>query len=384
MDAAHPVREGSREGLPEARSLTLGVRAVAARSARRLPTLLVVPLLALGLVAAPADAAPAPPAPVLPMAPLDRSAVLSLVTPGLVDINTTLDYQGAVGAGTGIVLDPRGEVLTNNHVIEGATEINAVSLANGRSYAVDVVGYDRTSDIALVRLRGADNLPTAMMGTSSSLAVGDPIATIGNADGAGGAPSFAPGEVTELGASVRASDESGGGSRELTDLIRVAADVRPGDSGGPLVNGAGEVVGVTVAATLTYRMGGVRGGEGFAIPIDRALGIADQIRSGAASDTVHLGDTAFIGVGIADARPLGGGPSGAVVRQVLPDTPARNVGLVSGDVITAVDGLPVNSASELSDIMDQHHPGDIITLSWMDRAGQLRSAVLVLASGPVG
>jgi len=357
---------------------------VAARSARRLPTLLVVPLLALGLVAAPADAAPAPPAPVLPMAPLDRSAVLSLVTPGLVDINTTLDYQGAVGAGTGIVLDPRGEVLTNNHVIEGATEINAVSLANGRSYAVDVVGYDRTSDIALVRLRGADNLPTAMMGTSSSLAVGDPIATIGNADGAGGAPSFAPGEVTELGASVRASDESGGGSRELTDLIRVAADVRPGDSGGPLVNGAGEVVGVTVAATLTYRMGGVRGGEGFAIPIDRALGIADQIRSGAASDTVHLGDTAFIGVGIADARPLGGGPSGAVVRQVLPDTPARNVGLVSGDVITAVDGLPVNSASELSDIMDQHHPGDIITLSWMDRAGQLRSAVLVLASGPVG
>ena len=183
MDAQHPLRRG-----------------------RRLSAVLAALVLVPGLLAAPANATPVPE----PQAPLDQSAVMGQVTPGLVDINTTLDYQGAVGAGTGIVLDPNGEVLTNNHVIEGATEITATSLANGRTYPVDVIGYDRTNDIALVRLRGASDLPVAALGTSSSVAVGDPIAAIGNAGGAGGAPSFAPGSVTEIGASVRASDESGG------------------------------------------------------------------------------------------------------------------------------------------------------------------------------
>jgi len=341
--------------------------------------LAVLTLLA-GVVAAPAPATPIP----APRAPLDQSALLSQVVPGLVDINTTLSYQGAVGAGTGILLSPDGEVLTNNHVIEGATDITAVSLANSRTYAVDVIGFDRASDIALVRLRGATGLPTAILGTSSTLAVGDPIAAIGNSNGSSAPPSYAPGTVTEIGASVRASDESGGGARELYDLIRVAAEIRPGDSGGPLVNGVGQVVGVNVAATLTYRMGGVTGGEGFAIPIDRALGIANQIRSGVISDSIHLGDTAFIGVAIADPSPMSRGPAGAVVRQVLPGTPAGQIGLFSGDVITAVDGIPINSAEDLSNVMDQRRPGDTIMLTWIDRAGIPRNAPLVLAKGPVG
>ena len=353
-------------------------RATAGRRVRRLPGLLSVLTLLAGLVAAPATAAPTP------RAPLDQSALLSQVVPGLVDINTTLSYQGAIGAGTGILLNPDGEVLTNNHVIEGATEITAVSLANSHSYPVDVIGFDRDNDIALVRLRGAAGLPTAILGTSTSLAVGDPIAAIGNSAGPGAPPSFAPGTVTELGASVRASDESGGGSRELRDLIRVAANILPGDSGGPLVNSSGQVVGVNVAATLTYRMGGVTGGEGFAIPIDRALGIANQIRTGAVSPTIHLGDTAFIGVGIADASPMSRGPVGAVIRQVLPDTPARQIGLFSGDVIIAVDGIPINSAADLSTVMDQRRPGDTIMLSWIDRTSIAHNAPLVLAKGPVG
>ena len=224
----------------------------AVRRARRLAGAFATLTLLAGLLAAPGAAAPALPPP--PRTPLDQSALLSQVVPGLVDINTSLSYQGAVGNGTGIVIDPSGEVLTNNHVIEGATEITAVSLANSVSYAVDVIGFDRASDIALIRLRGAGGLPTANLGTSSTVAVGDPIAAIGNSNGPGAPPSYAPGAVTQLGASVRASDESGGGSRELYDLIRVAADIRPGDSGGPLVNSNGQVVGVTVAATLTYRM----------------------------------------------------------------------------------------------------------------------------------
>lgn len=338
-------------------------------------------MLLVGLIAAPANAAPGVSAPA-PRAPLDQSALLSQVVPGLVDINTSLSYQGAIGTGTGIVIGPGGEVLTNNHVIEGATDITAVSLANSVSYPVDVIGFDRGSDIALIRLRGAD-LPMANLGTSSTVAVGDPIAAIGNSNGPGAPPSYAPGAVTQLGASVRASDESGGGSRELFDLIRVAADIRPGDSGGPLVNSAGQVVGVTVAATLTYRMGGVTGGEGFAIPIDRAMAIANQIRSGVPSDSIHLGDSAFIGVAIADAPPFGG-PAGAVVRQVLPNTPASLIGLFGGDLITAVDGIPVNSAADLSNLMDRRRPGDTVTLTWIDRAGAPRSAPLVLAKGPVG
>lgn len=346
---------------------------------RRLLTFLATLLLVPALGAAPVSAAPA--LPVAPLNPLDQSVLMSQVTPGLVDINTTLDYQGAVGAGTGIVLSPGGEILTNNHVIEGATQISATSLADGRTYPVDVIGYDRANDIALVRLNGAGPLPVAALGSSATVAVGDPIAAIGNAGGVGGVPSFSPGTVTELGAAVRASDEAGGGSRELTDLIRVAADIRPGDSGGPLVNSAGQVVGVNVAATLTYQMGGVRGGEGFAIPIDRAIGVANQIRDGVASSSVHVGDTAFIGVAVADIH---GGVPGAVVRQTLPDTPARSAGLVGGDVITAIDGRPINGASDLSDIMDQHHPGDAIALTWTTRDGVVRTETLVLAKGPVG
>ena len=344
----------------------------------RIPGALTALMLLAGLFAAPATAAPT-----APHAPLDQSALLSQVVPGLVDINTTLSYQGAIGAGTGIVLDPDGLVLTNNHVIEGATGITATSLANSQTYPVDVIGFDRDNDIALVRMRGATALPTAMIGTSSSVAVGDPIAAIGNANGANGVPSYAPGNVTQLGASVRASDESGGGTREVYDLIRVAADIRPGDSGGPLVNSSGQVVGVTVAATLTYRMGGVTGGEGFAIPIDRAMGIINQIRSGAASSSIHLGDNAFIGVAIADPQ-FGRGPGGAMVRQVIPDTPARGIGLSSGDLITGIDTTPITSAADLSTAMDQRRPGDTIVLSWIDRAGVSHSAPLVLAKGPVG
>jgi S1-C subfamily serine protease len=212
---------------------------------------------------------------------------------------------------------------------------------------------------------------------------GEPIAAIGNSNGSGGPPSYAPGAVTQLGASVRATNEAGGDSRELFDLIRVAAQIRPGDSGGPLVNSAGQVVGVTVAATLEFNMGGVSGGEGFAIPIDRAMAIANQIRAGAPAPGLHLGDSAFIGVGIADALPLFG-PAGAVVRQVLPDTPAGRAGLLAGDVITAVDGIPVNSATDLSNIMDQRRPGNTVMLTWIDRFGNPRTVPVVLAKGPVG
>ncbi|MBU3749620.1 MAG: PDZ domain-containing protein [Mycobacterium sp.] len=351
-----------------------------AKRGRRFCGVLSVLTVFVAVAVAPATADPVAPVPALP---LDQSALLSRVVPGLVDIDTTLGYQGAAGAGTGIVISPNGDVLTNNHVIEGSTDIRVISLANSQSYQVDVLGFDRANDIAVIRLRGANNLPTAALGSSATVRVGDPIAAVGNSNGTGGPPSYAPGTVTQLGASVRATNEAGGDSRELFDLIRVAAEIRPGDSGGPLVNNAGQVVGVTVAATLEFRMGGVSGGEGFAIPIDRAMAIANQIRSGAPAPGVHLGDSAFIGVAIADALALGG-PRGAVVRQVLPGTPAGIAGLQGGDVITAVDGIPVNSAADLSNLMDQRRPGNTIMLTWIDRFGNPRTVPVLLAKGPVG
>ena len=129
------------------------------------------------------------------------------------------------------MLSPGGEILTNNHVIEGATQISATSLADGRTYPVDVIGYDRANDIALVRLNGAGpcrSLRSVVRRRLRSATRSRPSGTRVVSAGC----QASPGTVTELGATVRASDEAGGGSRELTDLIRVAADIRPGDSGG--------------------------------------------------------------------------------------------------------------------------------------------------------
>lgn len=188
-----------------------------------LPAVAAAFMLLSGLLAAPATAAPAP----APHAPLDQSVLLGQVVPGLVDINTTPELPGCGRSGHRHPAGPRGRSADQQPRHRGRDRDHRDDLANSQTYPVDVIGYDRDNDIALIRLRGAGGLPTAAIGTSSSLAVGDAIAAIGNSNGTGGAPSYAPGAVTQLGATVRASDESGGGTRELHDLIRVAADIRP-------------------------------------------------------------------------------------------------------------------------------------------------------------
>jgi S1-C subfamily serine protease len=149
-----------------------------------------------------------------------------------------------------------------------------------------------------------------------------------------------------------------------------------------LVNSVGQVVGLNAAATLNFRMGvSTPGGEGFAIPINKALGIANQIRSGAPSPAVHIGPSAMLGVGIS----AGGGNrnSGLPVRSILRDGPAAAAGLLPGDAITTIDGIPIASANALTDVLDQRYPGDVIDLSWRDTAGQDRTAKVTLGSGPV-
>lgn len=343
----------------------------------RLASMLAVVGLGLGLAAPPANAGPATLSldrfTDFPALPLDPSAMVAQVGPQVVNINTTLGYNSAVGAGTGIVIDPNGVVLTNNHVISGATGISAYSVGDGRTYGVDVVGYDRTEDVAVVQLRGAGGLPTAVIG--GGVAVGEPIVAMGNAGGQGGTPSAVSGRVIALNQVVEASDALTGASETLDGLIQVDAAIRPGDSGGPIVNDLGQVVGMNTAASGNFQMS--QGGTGFAIPIGRAMDIAGQIRSGGGSPTVHIGPTAFLGLGVVDNNG-----NGARVQRVVGSAPAGSLGISPGDVVTAIDGVVINSATALSDVLITHHPGDTISVSWNSKSGAGRTENVTLAEGP--
>lgn len=307
-----------------------------------------------------------------PMFPLDPAAIAAQVGPQLVNINTRFGYNSAVGAGTGIVIDPGGVVLTNNHVISAATDISAFDVGNGQTYAVDVIGYSRSADIAVLQLRGAGGLPAATIG--GGVAIGEPVVALGNTHGQGGAPSVIPGRVVALNQTVSANDTLTGADETLGGLIQADTAIKPGDSGGPLVNMAGQVVGVDTAATDSYKMSG---GQGFAIPIGRAMGVANQIRSGAASNTVHIGPTAFLGLGVAE-----NGGNGARVQRVVDGGPAAGSGIGPGDVVTGVDNVAINGPTAMTDVMVPHHPGDVITLRWQSAQGGERSAPVTLGDGP--
>jgi S1-C subfamily serine protease len=314
-----------------------------------------------------------------PGTPADPSSVAAAVSPGVVDINTTLGLQGAHAAGTGIVLGAGGEVLTNNHVIAGATAISVTDVGNGQTYQAKVVGYDRSEDLAVIQLQGAAGLRTAPLGDSSQVAIGSDVVAIGNAGGVGGAPSVVSGTVTALDQPITATDENGASAERLTGLIQVAADIQPGDSGGPLADAAGRVIGVDTAASAGFRMQ-AGGGTGFAIPINQAVTIARQIEAGRSSATVHLGETAILGVQVVS----GAGNSGAPVAAAVPGSPAAQAGLARGDVITSLDGQAVDAPSTLTTLLDGHHPGDRVGLGWVDPSGGSHTATVRLATGPVG
>ncbi|MGW4487127.1 S1C family serine protease [Amycolatopsis sp. NPDC004368] len=416
---------------------------------------------------------------------IDPNAIATKVDPGLVDVNTELGYQSAAAAGTGIVLTSDGEILTNNHVVEGATSIKVTDIGDGKTYTASVLGYDRSHDIAVIKLAGASGLKTATLGNSSSVAVGDAVVGIGNAGGAGGTPAVAAGKVTALNQSITASDESASSSENLTDLIQVDADIQSGDSGGPLVNANGQVIGVDTAASQGFQFnggqgqggfgrgqggfgqgglgqgrggqgqgdgglgqgddggfgqgdggfgqgdggfgqgqgglgdgtggqGGSSGHQGFAVPINQAIDLAHQIIGGKSSDSVHIGQSAFLGVSVSDAgqqsqggqgqgglgqggvgqggagqgqSPSAGGEgatSGALIQDVVAGGPAATAGLTGGDVITALDGKAVDSATTLTTLMDTHHPGDKLTVTVVDQGGQQHDVSVTPANGPVG
>lgn len=184
---------------------------------------------------------------------LSTSAIAALVDPCLVDVVSTLGYQDAISEGTGLALTLSGEVLTNNHVIEGATSIKITDVGNGRSYPATVAGYDPGGDIAVLQLSGASGLKTVTVSSSSKAAIGEKVIALGNAGGKGGTPAVAAGTVTGLNETITATDEATGTAEQLTRLIRTNAALQAGDSGGPLVSTTGTVIGLDTAASSGYQ-----------------------------------------------------------------------------------------------------------------------------------
>lgn len=322
---------------------------------------LFVTLLAACALTGAAQAATKPPAKKLPKP-----------TTGVVLVNTNLALQGATAAGTGIVLTKTGEVLTNNHVIAGATTITVTVPATKKTYTANVLGYDVSDDVALIQLQGATNLATASFGKSAKLKIGQATRAVGNAEG-GGKLIQTTGKVSALNQTIQIQDDNGN-LRTLTSLIKTSAHLVPGDSGGPLLNASNQVIGMDAAGSTDSEVN--TSSPGYAIAIDKVRAIGKQIEGQTASALVHIGDTAFIGIDIQDTQ------SGLVVADIVAGTPAEQAGLQQGDEITSLDGTPIATSDDLRTALFSHHPGDTVTLGYTDTTGAAQTASITLASGP--
>jgi S1-C subfamily serine protease len=358
-----------------------------------------------------------------------EAAVVKKVSPGLVIINTTLQYSSEEAAGTGMVLKSDGLVLTNNHVIENATKISATVLSTGRTYPAKVVGYDVTGDVAEIQLQGASGLHTIPVGDSSKVKVGASVVALGNAEGQSQIVA-APGQIKALNQSIIASDQGGTVSSEnLQGMFETDANIVAGDSGGPLADAAGQVIGMDTAGNG----GGFsqqQSTSGYAIPIATALSVARQISAGHASSTVVIGYPPFIGIYIgkgtttspqaqaAQQQDQSGFPSiggagngsgsgsggnascytsdsnlttpatiasvssGTLVLGTICGSPASSAGLTAGSVITGVNGQTVGSPQSLTTIMSKFRPGTHVSLSWVTPSSQDKTGTLILTAGP--
>jgi S1-C subfamily serine protease len=278
----------------------------------------------------------------------------------------------------------------------------------------------------VIQLQGASGLTTASLGNSSTVQTGDSVTALGNAEGKGGTPSVAPGTVTALNQSITASDELSSVSEQLTGLIETNAPIQPGDSGGSLVNSYGQVIGMDTAAGSNGQSQGQSSTvtQAYAIPINEAVSIAQQIESGTTSASVHIGATAFLGLelqgsgsssgssggfgGSGGSGSFGGsggsggfggfggsdgsgsfggqnsqgGTTGVTIAGTVSGSPAASAGLGQGDTITAIGGQSVNSAEDIAHSLVKYHPGNSVSVTWVDQSGQSHTTTVTLASGP--
>ncbi len=312
-------------------------------------------------------------------APADTSGVAAKVTPGIVNINITLSGGGGA-AGTGMVITSTGEVLTNNHVIDGETSIKVELPSTGATYDAHVVGYDLTEDVALVQIDGGGTFHTVSIGNSSTVSVGQAVVALGNALGRNTTPAVTTGNVSALNQTITASDQSGADVETVSGLIQVNAPIQPGDSGGPLVTTDGVVIGMdTAAESAGGRFSQQTSTIAYAIPINKAIQVVRQIQSGQSTSTVHVGNTrALLGVQTQESN------GGVQVVMVQGGSPAAGAGIGVGAVITALDGTSVSSNSALRNAIMAHNPGSSVSVSWTDTSGGNHTATVTLGSGPPG
>jgi len=299
----------------------------------------------------------------------DVQAILAKVQPGVVYIHTQASRGGPFfptqGAGTGVVLTADGEVLTNAHVVAGATSIKVNLAGETQSRDATLVAADSTNDLALLKISGASNLKTVELGNSGDLRVGDDVVAIGNALDLKGGFTVTRGIVSALNRSIGAED-----GNPLNGLIQTDAAINPGNSGGPLVNSAGQVVGINTA------IDGSGQNIGFAIAIDKAKPILERLRTGQSAAATPR---AYLGV---SSQAVDGTP-GATVVDVGPGTPAAGAGIQVGDVIVALDNTQINDPDALSEAIGAKKPGDRATVTYT-RAGQRRTAQVNLGTRPAG
>jgi S1-C subfamily serine protease len=344
------------------------------RSSRIDASLCCLGLIGLGLASIGAGLVLAPAAAAAKVSP-QLTGIATKVSPALVDVSVTLGFQNAQSSGTGMVLSPSGEVVTNNDVIVGATAITVTDVGNHRTYDATVVGYDQTDDVAVLALRRASKLRTLVLGASSKVKVNDHVVALGNAGGGGGTPTVVSGKVTALNQSVIAQGQGNGTAVNFKGLIATNAPIQSGDAGGPLIEASGNVIGMLGAANT-----GTSGATtaSYAIPSKTVKELAEQIERGRASKTVHIGATAFIGVEVGTTATT------AAVLSVATNSPAQQAGLVAGDVITSLGGQTVGSPQALTTLLAGYHPDDHVQLDWVDASGQQHTATIELTSGPAG
>ena len=340
--------------------------------------------------------------------PPDVAAISAELDPAVVDITAALALGAGEAAGTGMVLTPSGEVLTNNHVIDQAVSITAQIEGRGTKYNAVVVGTDPSSDVALLQLQGASDLKTVSLGDSSSVAVGEPVVAIGNALDLPGLPTVTQGTITALDRPIIAQDSGTALCESLGGMMQTDAKLQPGNSGGPLVDSSGQVIGMNTAAAGSGQGSGIASSGskiGFAIPIASAVDIVTAIRGGEASKTIHIGPSPLLGVevigvngagtGSSCSKPRGStgpnkfspGPtaparSGALVVNVEPGTPADAAGIQVGDVITSFDNQSVATPANLTTLVQAMKPNDLVEVGWVDVTGAHHQARVTLAAGP--
>lgn len=300
---------------------------------------------------------------------LDVAQVVAAVGPSVVSIRA----QGNGGfrsvgsaSGTGLIISPDGEVLTNAHVVEGATAVKVTLAGESQSRDASVIGADRAADLALLKIAGVTGLPAATLGKSSDVRVGDDVVAIGNALALKGGPTVTRGIVSALDRTLATAEST------MTGLIQTDASISSGNSGGPLVDATGRVIGINSAVAASGQ-GTAAENIGFAIAIDNARPVLDRLRSGTTAAAAG-----YLGVSSQDPTD---GSRGAVVTSVESGSAADKAGLRAGDLITAVDGNAIDGAAALSAAIRAHTPGEPVRITYI-RSGDEKTVTADLGERP--